>query len=175
MSHNVPTSDVAPGDSNQDIDPAEQLNERQLKAIPLILAGSTNTAVAAAIGVDRRTIYRWRMYDLAFGTELTLRRRELYQNCVDRMYTLLHSAMEVLERHVKEKYAPTAHRAARTILSLSGVGKAVASAIAPVKKQTPSPQPTGAPSELSPRAIHAMTKAIDAMDMLGLRPSSQAG
>jgi hypothetical protein len=130
-SQNVPDCPAAASenrDPKSASDGPAELSERQLAALELILSGDSDSAVAQAISVNRRTIYRWRREDSAFGAELQRRRQELYARETDRMRSMLGEALTTLHRQVKNTYAPTAHRAARTLLSLSRMGIAVACA-----------------------------------------------
>ena len=127
MSHEVPSSPQV----DYEPEPWLALSDQQLKAIPLLLQGKTDVDAAAEVGIDRKTLYRWRLYDENFADELKRARTEIYRSCVDRLCSLIHAAIDVMERQVKEKYAPTSHRAARSILSLSGVGRAAAAIVKP--------------------------------------------
>jgi hypothetical protein len=126
--------------------------------------------------------------------QLWQRCQEEIQRCVRRLCDLLPQAMDVLERHVQERYAPTAHRAARSILSLAGVARLATQLVPPAKPQTQPPQDatepkateTSAPPAPAPSLTHenvakiastlprstvqAMHKAISAIDQLGLHP-----
>jgi hypothetical protein len=180
MSHNVPRS------VNYEPEPELELSVKQLSAIPLLLEGETDVSVAHSIGVDRKTIYRWRVHDLNFSSELRRARIEIYRSCVDRLCNLLHTAMDVLEKQVKETHAPTCHRAARAILSLAGVGRAAAQIVKPLQtpgvthSDSPNRSPGGTESSgtdvpksptMSRSGARAITKAIDAMNILGLGPA----
>src|SRR5437016_3585226 len=46
------------------------LTSRQLTAISLFVAGRSVSTVAAALGLNRNTIYRWKNHDPAFQAEL---------------------------------------------------------------------------------------------------------
>jgi hypothetical protein len=120
--------ETAPGDA------CLELSERQQAGLEMILAGATDTAVAAALQLSRRTIYAWRVENETFAAELRRRRSAIYQNHVDRLRSLLGRSIDVLERQVAERYAPTSHRAAKTLLSLTGVGKAVAEKMPEIKQ-----------------------------------------
>jgi FixJ family two-component response regulator len=89
VSQNVPecpiSSDAIDGKALQ----SDDLSERQRSALELILTGQSDVAVARQLGVDRRTIYRWRHDDVAFAAELQTRRRQLWAGVVDRMRSLL--------------------------------------------------------------------------------------
>src|SRR5207248_1855311 len=52
------------------------LTDQQRVAVELMLNGVTQTAVAKAVGIDRKTLYRWRTEDTAFRDELHRRRSE---------------------------------------------------------------------------------------------------
>ena len=53
----------------------DALSDRQRAALELILLGQNDSAVAERVGVDRRTIYRWRNENETFAAELYTRRR----------------------------------------------------------------------------------------------------
>jgi hypothetical protein len=117
--------------------PDDPLSDRQRAALELMLGGATDVAIAAAVGVSVRTLYRWRMQDDRFRNRLDRRRLELYDCTLDRFRSLLSGATEVLEKHLRERYAPTALRAARTVLVLARVGRIVAEAAATASRQQP--------------------------------------
>jgi hypothetical protein len=101
----------------------DEISDRQRAALEMIASGATDTAVAGAIGVSRRTICRWRIEDSRFREQLEQRRRELYDRATDRFRSLLSSALDLLDRQIADKYAPTALRAARTLLALAAIGR----------------------------------------------------
>ncbi len=168
MPQNAPTS------SDVLSEPDSQLNDRQLAAIDAILQGLAMTQVAQAVGVDRKTLYRWRIHDLAFATELRERRREAIQLRVDRLCNLLDEAMDVLQRQMHENSAPISHRAARTLLVVSGIGKS----LYPPTKAKPQPagvNPSPARPELTPSAARALARAVNSLDLLGVGAPPPAG
>ena len=92
MSQNVshcPTGAEKNGAAEVVSDGPHELNERQLAAVELIVSGATDTAVAEALNVNRRTVYRWRVEDATFRRQLEARRAELYANDVDRLRSVL--------------------------------------------------------------------------------------
>lgn len=107
-------------------DSCEVLSDRQRAALELLLSGASDTDVANAAAVSRRTIYRWRVLDKYFRDELERCRHELFQSTTDRLRATLSNAVGVLDRQARDVYAPTAHRAARTLLTLARIGQAVA-------------------------------------------------
>jgi hypothetical protein len=102
------------------------LPANQQAAIALLLTGANNGDVAAACGVDRRTLYRWRHRDPNFIRELRRQRAELLDNANDRFRYLLSNALSALELQVADPYAPTSHRAAKTLLALARIGQPAA-------------------------------------------------
>ena len=88
-----------------------------------IASGVSDTDVAKEIGVSRRTIYRWRIENARFREELQLRRREVYDRAQDRFRSMLTRALDLLDNQINDKYAPTALRAARTLLYIAQIGK----------------------------------------------------
>ena len=116
MSQNVP--ECPTGES------ASSLNDRQRMALELIVAGQRDIDVAKAVGVDRKTIYRWRQ-DEQFRAQLEQRRRELWAGVVDRMRALLEPSVEVLNEHLRDSLDRNRYRAAVSILRLSNVRGAI--------------------------------------------------
>ena len=117
-------------------DPAVLPDERQRVAIDLMLTGATMTSVAQSVGIGRKTLYRWRTEDPAFQGELQRRRSEILDSSVDRFRDLLGKSMDLLERQLRDPYTITALRAARTMLTMSGVSKiALPKAAAPADQQ----------------------------------------
>src|SRR3954469_13289102 len=126
MSQNVPQCPVATDEKCEpkpDCEAPDTISDRQRAALELIASGATDTAAAAAVGVSRRTIYRWRIEDARFRDELHVRRSELYGRATDRFRAMLSVALDLLDRHMKDAYAPTARSAARAVLSLAAIGK----------------------------------------------------
>jgi FixJ family two-component response regulator len=63
----------------------QQLDPRKQRAVDLLAEGKTDSQVAAEIGVDRTTVWRWHTTDDAFRVELARRREELWRASADRM------------------------------------------------------------------------------------------
>src|SRR4051794_12958967 len=94
------------------------LTDRQQAAIELLLLGKPTGEIAKAVGVDRRSLYNWRQ-DGDFRDELDRRRRELWRDAADRLAALVHPALDVLEKHLGDRYDRARFRAAATILRLA--------------------------------------------------------
>ena len=79
----------------------EKLNERQEQAIFLLVEGKTTTEVAAAVGVDRSTVYRWKTGNALFIAELNRLKHSLWEAGENQLLAArtaaLSAAMELLE------------------------------------------------------------------------------
>ena len=118
MSHNV--SQCLTGE-NDSADNLPGLDERQLLAIELILAGKPDTQVAKSVGVNRRTVCRWRYEHEPFITELNRRRREWWGGVANRFRALLEPAVDVLGGQLTGDCPRLRFRAAATLLKLADV------------------------------------------------------
>jgi DNA-binding XRE family transcriptional regulator len=89
---------------------------QQATAVDLIVAGSTQTTVAAAIGVSRQTLWRWTK-DSAFEAELNRRRQEQWEAAVEGMRSLIPVVVDVFRVELE---GPRRLRAAETLLHVTG-------------------------------------------------------
>ena len=96
------------------------LTVAQLNAIDLLAQGKTDTDTAAALGVHRVTVTRWRLYSPEFQAALNARRRELWATSADKLRGLAPKALDVL---AEELDGPDALKAAAVILKLAGIDK----------------------------------------------------
>jgi hypothetical protein len=76
------------------------LSVEQENAIDLLLTGKPDAEVAAALGVTRQTVCRWRGHHPVFRAELNRRRKALTAAHLDRLRTLVPKAIAALERAV---------------------------------------------------------------------------
>lgn len=123
MSQNVSECPTSAAAAETECPKVGHLPARQQAAIELILTGATDTAVAEALSVNRRTVHRWRVLDERFRSELDRRRREVFDTANDRLRSMLVTALDRLEKQVRDRYDPTSHRAAKTLLTLARVGQ----------------------------------------------------
>src|SRR5438874_7132257 len=112
MSQNVPPCPVL----------KNSLNEKQLAAIEMLVAGGSLSTIATTIGVDRRTLYRWRK-DGEFLEVLNARRREVWGDVVGRLRDLTHPSLEVMAQQLEDRYDRARFRAAALILRLAHLHK----------------------------------------------------
>jgi hypothetical protein len=101
------------------------LSVAQLRALELLLDGTSVGLVAKTCGVDRRTIYRWRNEDAAFRAELERGRREIWIDSIDRMRMLVSRSLDVLDEQLDDDYDPVRVRAAGMVLNHSGLRKLI--------------------------------------------------
>jgi hypothetical protein len=90
-----------------------------------MLTGMTDLAIATQLGIDRRTLYRWRHEHDAFKEALHHRRRELWDGVVDKMRAMLEPSLQVLSEHLHDSLDRNRYRAAVSILRLSNVRGAI--------------------------------------------------
>lgn len=84
------------------------LTIEQLNAVELLVMGKTDKEVAEAVGVNRVTVTKWRLYDPYFQAELNRRRKEIWGVAVDRFRSLLLKALNTVEKAIEEGDARTA-------------------------------------------------------------------
>jgi hypothetical protein len=96
----------------------EELSQRQLTAIELVLRGLSDAQVAAQLGVDRGTVYRWRMSPL-FRRELERQRKVLFEHSAARLSSMIEPALEILNRQLIGDDPKTALRAAAILLRVA--------------------------------------------------------
>ena len=101
-----------------DCNETQRLTERQLRAVDLLAAGVSPAGVAADLGIDRVTLWRWRQ-EPTFIAERNGRRAELWEASRDRFRALLPSAADVLEQALAAQDV----RAALALVKLLGLGE----------------------------------------------------
>ena len=77
------------------------LSDQQLQAIVLLVQGVRPGEVAHRVGVARETLWRWRRQP-GFRRQLEILRLELHASRVDRIWTLVDMAYDVVEEHLEE-------------------------------------------------------------------------
>jgi hypothetical protein len=81
---------------HEKVGPHRELSIEQLNAIDLLLTGTTDQAVADAVGVHRVTVTRWRLYHPHFRAALYQRRREAWAGAEDAFRTVIPMALDTL-------------------------------------------------------------------------------
>lgn len=101
---------------------ADELSDRQLRAIELMLTGKKMLAIAKELEIRRQTLYAWRTEDAAFIATLNRRRRELWNANRERLRNLVGEALDVLADDLLNGETKTIRQnAAVHILKCAGV------------------------------------------------------
>src|SRR3954469_25643130 len=88
-----------------------QLSDKQWMAIELLIAGHNLCEKAAAVGVDRRTLYNWRNDD-GFRKASRQRRQEIWSHSAERLKVLVNPALNILHRQMSDRNDRARFRAA---------------------------------------------------------------
>ncbi|HEV8606163.1 MAG TPA: phBC6A51 family helix-turn-helix protein [Tepidisphaeraceae bacterium] len=100
--------------------PPTDLSPRQSAAIHLLAHGLNNSAVSHHLGIDRKTLFRWRQ-DPAFRHALADLLAHLADSSTDRFLHLVNSSLTTFKRQLKDPHPLTALRAARALLSMAPI------------------------------------------------------
>src|SRR4051812_28847803 len=93
------------------------------------------------------------------GSEQWKRSCEQFGVCVERFFKLVNMAMDVLERHLTDRYGPVCHRAAKTMVTLAGIGRSVAKTLIP---GCPKPPPAPLHGGMSSATMKTLAQAVSA-------------
>lgn len=74
-----------------------ELTVKQRNAIDLLVTGKNDTETAEAVGCNRVTVTKWRLYDPWFIAELNARRAEIWSAAKQRLPGLLRKAFDAIE------------------------------------------------------------------------------
>lgn len=96
------------------------LSDMQQRVIQLLLQGCTDAEAARQTGVNRVTIYRWRIYDENFRGELSRQRRQLWRQSQQRVRSLIAPAVEAVEEFLTSPDPRLRFRAASLLLRYVG-------------------------------------------------------
>jgi hypothetical protein len=125
-SRNVPKCPIgASADATSDAQPLAGLSDTQLKAVELLIGGTSITRTAQECGVDRRTVYRWRHEDGPFRAELQRRRQELWSIAADRMRSMVLTSLTIFNDALQEEWADARFQAATKLLRVVNLRKLV--------------------------------------------------
>ncbi|MGB7161514.1 MAG: helix-turn-helix domain-containing protein [Tepidisphaeraceae bacterium] len=119
-----------------------ELSERQRIAVELLLRGMSDQEVAAQVGVDRSTVFRWRG-NVAFQRELDRQRRILWERSAGEIQSMVSPALGILRRQLDSGDDKIATRAAGVVLRFA------------------------TPSRLLPSTPHGMPKEFDEQKQYG--------
>jgi Helix-turn-helix of insertion element transposase len=115
MKERTMSDDLVPKDRDVPEPITKGLAGQQLQAIALLVQGTRPGVVARKIGIDRATLWRWRQLP-QFRGHLERLRYELHTARVDRIWSLVDKAYDVVEEHLDEGDSQVALR----LLGLAG-------------------------------------------------------
>jgi len=101
-----------------------QLSQAQLTAIDLLVAGSSVTDAAEAVGVARQTASEWLNRDTDFTAALNVRRAEGFSGAADKLRGLLPKALDVLEAYLESSAPQDKLRAALGVVRMANLNLA---------------------------------------------------
>jgi len=109
--------------SDDEILPEPDLTDAQRVAIDLLVSGASDVAVAKALNVVPKTLYRWKKHNPHFRNALRGRREDLLDQSSDRFRAMLNKSLDILERQMNDTWNPTSFRAAKSLLTLAQLAK----------------------------------------------------
>lgn len=92
----------------------------QQNAVALLAAGKNDTETALALGLNRVTVTRWRLYSPAFQAELNIRRAEVWAVGAAKLQALVSEALDVMAEGLREGDCLSRLAVAREVLKLAG-------------------------------------------------------
>jgi hypothetical protein len=101
--------------TDTDTDTDVELTDRQARAVDLMLAGLSDSAVAEAIGAHRSTVCKWRHGHHGVAAALARARAEAHAATLDRVQRLQLQALEWADNELRTN-GPHAARVALTML-----------------------------------------------------------
>ena len=98
------------------------LSERQRNAVELLLQGLGDQDVAAQVGVDRTTIFRWRR-QVAFIRELHRQRQLRAERAANQMQSMVPAALKILQEQLDSSDTRQRMRAVSILLRFATPGR----------------------------------------------------
>jgi len=98
-------------------------NEKQERAMDMMMRGETDTEIAKAMKITRQTLYYWRTQDARFIKALAERRSILREQAREEMLELSHAATEAVRRALSSKDERIQLQAAKMVLSMLKLDK----------------------------------------------------
>jgi transposase-like protein len=96
------------------------LDDRQIQAIELTVGGLSETQVAQQLGINRRTLWRWRTYNADYRAALLDARMHAFSTIGDAYQGILHRAAKVMAELLDDPQPANRYRAAQTLITMSG-------------------------------------------------------
>ena len=121
----IPINHDHPGDEDQVKFIEVTLRPEQDQALKMMLAGRTDSEIAARLGVTRQTVNYWRNRDDNFRRVLCTERQEVWQAIRNEMSAMYMESVGVLRKHLKSKDPKLQLKAAIQVLNLHDLKAAI--------------------------------------------------
>ncbi len=93
------------------------LSAKQAQAVELLVRGHTDTSVFTQLGIDRKTLYRWKNHHPAFIAELNSRQRQLLNQAALFYRRSLRKSFRIVNSAMKNVDSPNAIRVALALIN----------------------------------------------------------
>jgi len=107
----------------KDINISSDLEGKQERALAMIIQGEKDVKIAAALGINRTTIYRWRKCDTEFMKALDERQTLMREAATNGLLELTEAALEAVKDSLKDKDNRVRLQAARMVLDMLKMNK----------------------------------------------------
>jgi NADH dehydrogenase/NADH:ubiquinone oxidoreductase subunit G len=96
------------------------ISDRQRYAIDLMIKGHNDTSIVESVGVNRKTLWRWRNWNADFRAALADARMQKFGALADQYQSVVAKATAVLEGMLEDASPANRFRAAQTLVCMSG-------------------------------------------------------
>lgn len=107
------------------------LSPKQSHAIDLMICGHSDTSICARVGIDRKTLYRWKNHHPAFIVTLNFRQQQLLSQSALSYRRSLRKSFKIVNAAMKTPDSPDAIRVALALINGSAGRKALNQEIGP--------------------------------------------
>ncbi len=107
------------------------LSPKQTQAIDLLICGHSDTSICARVGIDRKTLYRWKNHHPAFIAALNFRQQQLLNQSALSYRRSLRKSFKIVNAAMKTPDSPDAIRVALALINGSAGRKALNQEIGP--------------------------------------------
>ena len=108
---------------SEDGSTSNELEVKQERALAMIMQGEKDVKIAASLGINRTTIYRWRKYDTEFMKALDERQTLMREAASNGLLELTEAALEAVREALQDDDNRVRLQAARMVLDMLKVNK----------------------------------------------------
>lgn len=113
----------------------KELSPTQIQAVSLLAIGESITTVAEKLKVSRQTVSTWLNQDANFQLQLRIKQGEVWEKDIKRIRSLTSKAIDVLSEALENDDIKVRLNAARLIVSMIDVSKALDSQTRPLHQE----------------------------------------